>query len=83
MAKNDIYIATESAVLYVNGTPYVIHKGTTRVREGHVLLERNPGMFAPLDVHYDVEQATAAPGEKRAVSGGGRRRAAKSDQAEE
>lgn len=79
MAKTDIYVAVESAVLYVNGTPHVIHKGTTRVRDGHPLLERNRGMFAPLDVHYDVEQATAAPGEKRAVTGGGRRRAARSD----
>ncbi|TKG58892.1 Lsr2 family DNA-binding protein [Prauserella endophytica] len=60
-----IYVANESAVLYAGGQQYVVHKGVTRVRDGHPLLKRNSHMFKPLDVHYDVEQATAEPGEKR------------------
>lgn len=64
-AKSDIYIATESAMLDYDGVPTPIHAGHTRVRGGHVLLEQYPEFFEPIDVHYDVEQATAAPGEKR------------------
>jgi hypothetical protein len=76
----DIYVATQSAMLVVDGKRHFIHKDRTRVREGHPLLTRNPGMFKILDVDYDVEpaveQATAAPGEKRSVS---TRRARSSD----
>jgi|SRR5690606_31813694 hypothetical protein len=73
----DIYVATESAVLFVGGQQYVVHKGRTRVRAGHPLLARNAHLFGPLGVDYDieqtaesapVEQATAAPGEKRELS---------------
>ena len=72
----DIYVAKQSAVLFLDGKRHFVHKDRTRVREGHPLLARNPGMFKPLDVDYDVEprdaapveQATAAPGEKRNVS---------------
>jgi hypothetical protein len=37
----------------------------TYVREGHWLLEKYPELFRPVRVQYDVEQATAAPGERR------------------
>ena len=63
----DIYVATESGAVELDGTPVMVYKGMTRVRAGHRLLRQYPSMFEPIDllVHYDVEQATAAPGEKR------------------
>lgn len=67
--SNEIFVASESAVLFAGGEQYVIHKDTTRVRAGHPLLKRNAHFFKPLDVQYDVEDATARPGAKR----GGRR----------
>ncbi|MGH8304879.1 MAG: E3 binding domain-containing protein [Steroidobacteraceae bacterium] len=44
-----------------------VRKGITRVREGHLLIQHNPQYFDPVNeqVHYDVETATKAPGEKR------------------
>jgi hypothetical protein len=65
--KSDIYVATESFSIPIDGVVQQIHKGLTRVREGHPLLKAAPDYFAPIDtsVHYEMEQATAAPGEKR------------------
>lgn len=65
--KDTIYIAKESGSAEVDGQAYVFIKGVTRVRGGHPLLKGHEELFEPVDmtVHYDVEQATAAPGEKR------------------
>jgi hypothetical protein len=62
----DIYVATQSFAAEVDGDPVFVNKDE-RVRAGHPLLDTNPDFFEPVDdvVHYDVEQATAAPGEKR------------------
>jgi len=62
-----VYVAIESFCADVAGTPTVVHKGVTRVREGHVLLATYPMFFQPADegVHYDVEDAAAEPGRKR------------------
>lgn len=65
---SDIFIARETFTTEINGLPETIIAGKTRVREGHPLLKRNPDYFERLDdstVHFDVEQATKAPGEKR------------------
>lgn len=53
-----------------DGVPLIAHAGQTRVREGHPLLAGREHLFDPVEgqVHYDVEQATAAPGEKRGRS---------------
>lgn len=75
MATPDVYVATESAVLYAGGEQFIIHKNTTRVRAGHPLLKRHQHMFKALDVDYDVEQATKEPGERR----GNRRRTSRTD----
>lgn len=75
MSDPEIYVADESAVLYAAGQQYVVHKGVTRVRAGHPLLKRNAHLFRALDVHYDVEQATARPGEKRGTPEQGAARA--------
>lgn len=62
-----IYVATETFACEVDGSPVIVHAGETRVREGHSLLDTYRQSFKPADsgVHFDVEQATAAPGEKR------------------
>lgn len=75
MAANsgDILVANETGMIIVDGERYMIHKGVTRVRKGHPMIKGNEALFKPIDVHYDVEQATRAPGEKR----GGHRRAPK------
>lgn len=66
-STSGIYVATDSFACEVNGTRYNVNKGE-RVREGHEILTAQPAYFEPLEdgrVHYDVEQASAAPGEKR------------------
>jgi hypothetical protein len=62
-----VFIATETFSTVVDGSPQVIHKGVTHVREGHPLLKRVPENFQPVDdtVQFDVEVASKAPGEKR------------------
>lgn len=62
-----VYIATDSGSAEIKGETLVFSKGATLVREGHPLLKACPDFFelASDHVHYDVEQATAAPGEKR------------------
>lgn len=65
--KSDVYVATETGFVHVGDTDLPIRKGITRVRAGHALLKAAPGLFEPVeeDIEYDVEKATAAPGEKR------------------
>jgi len=62
-----LYIATESFLIGTDhGVDERITAGVTIVREGHPLLDGRESLFRELEVHYDVEQATAAPGEQRA-----------------
>jgi hypothetical protein len=63
--KGDILVATESFVAMVDGVMCTVHKGSTRVRAGHPLVKGHEMWFKVLDVQYDTEQATAAPGEVR------------------
>lgn len=67
MAGNRVYVATESGSVDVKGEVLTFTKGVTRAREGHPILKAVPACFELADehVHYDVEKATAAPGEKR------------------
>lgn len=72
MSKNSasqgrIYVARESFVTELDGVPVTVVAGTTRVREGHKLMEGREQFFELLKVHYEVERATAAPGEVRRV----------------
>lgn len=76
MSDNDIFIAKESGSAEIAGQPYNFVKGVTRVRAGHPLLKACPDYFEQADtsIHYDLEKATAGPGEDR-----GGRRAPKND----
>jgi hypothetical protein len=71
-SKEQVYVAKDSGHAEVEGVPYTFHKGITRVRGGHPLtkIKGFENIFEPVDdaVHYDVEQATKAPGEKRGVT---------------
>ena len=70
MAKTkqpDYYIARES--FWYNGQ--FINAGQTRVHKSDPLLKTHSGAFEPISASRgfsDVEQATAAPGERRRVS---------------
>ena len=62
-AKGELFVARESFWSHEYG---FIMKGE-RVRNGHDLLKCHAEFFKPADdgIMYDVEQATAAPGERR------------------
>jgi hypothetical protein len=64
----DVYVCKESGAFEWNGDMVVVNKGVTRVRAGHPMLAAHPELFEEITVHYDVERATAAPGEKRSLS---------------
>lgn len=65
-----VYVATETYSTVYDGTPLIIHKGKTRVREGHELVTNNPQYYELVSehVHFDVETADAVPGEKRTAT---------------
>lgn len=65
--RDAVWVAKETFACEVDGEQITVFAGTTRVREGHPLLDIYRGSFesTDTDVHFDVEQATAAPGEKR------------------
>ena len=60
-----IFVALKTSVIHIDGKAHVVHKGVTRVREGHPLLEGREEMFAPIDCDYEVEEARAKPGRPR------------------
>jgi hypothetical protein len=67
-SSGKVYVAKDSGSAYVEGYGDLSFvKGITRVREGHPLLKGREYLFEDLDlrVDYDVEDTTAAPGEKR------------------
>jgi hypothetical protein len=63
---SDIFIATREFHHELDGFPDIVRRGEL-VRQGHELLRCYPEFFEPVEngVKYDVEQATAAPGELR------------------
>ena len=66
--QSDIWIAAVSFNAVIDGEEERIKKGD-RVREGAKILTSHRGFFEPADERVrfapEVEQATAAPGEKR------------------
>lgn len=63
----DVYCAKQTFSIAHDGISYVVHQGQ-RVRKGHPLLKVAPMHFEPYHDRCDfevVEQATAAPNERR------------------
>jgi hypothetical protein len=65
VVESPMLVATTDAVIDVEGVPFYLKRGVTRVRADHPLAVSHPRLFKPVDAHYTVEQMTAAPGEKR------------------
>ncbi len=66
--KSEVWVASETVqVQLADGSSEFLYEGITRAREGAAILSEHRGYFKPVDdgVHFDVEQATASPGEKR------------------
>ncbi len=61
----EIYAPKSPFVANVDGED-VVFTMHTLVREGHRVLKLYPDSFEPVRIMYDIEQASAAPGEKRA-----------------
>ena len=62
----DLYVCKESFYTENDGQPESVRKGDL-VRAGHPILRRHMSLFDPIDKHirFDVEAATAAPGQLR------------------
>ena len=60
-----LFTPKESFVANHNGVETTFFRGRTLVREGHEILEKYGEMFEPVRATYEVEQATANPGELR------------------
>jgi hypothetical protein len=65
--SDGVFVATESFSTEIDGESIVVQRDKTRVREGHPILKACPDYFKPLEdgITFEVERATAAPGEKR------------------
>lgn len=61
----EMFVAKETFYAVIDGQQTMVKKSRDLVRAGHPLLEKYPDMFKPARVRFDVEQATAAPGERR------------------
>lgn len=61
-----VYVATETIHIQDGDNVVTVYKGQ-RIREGHAYLKGREAFFREPtnDVMYDVEAASAAPGEKR------------------
>ncbi len=60
----DLFECVSGFACDYDGQQIVVSIGQ-RVRAGHPILAGREEFFRPLEIHYDIEQATASPGEKR------------------
>jgi len=58
--------ATDSFACQIDGYEYDVSVGDI-VDSDHVVVRSNPGYFGELNYRFAVEEATAAPGRKRAT----------------
>lgn len=61
----DILLAVETGWVNVKGESVLVQRGVTRAHAGSDIAKAYPQFFELIDVHFPVEQATAAPGERR------------------
>lgn len=61
----DILVARTTGVVNLDGKQILLRRGVTRARAGSAVARAYPTHFKPIDVHFEIEQATDAPGEKR------------------
>jgi hypothetical protein len=63
---SDIFVAITSGASEIKGENYDFKAGD-RIRSGHPLLKACPEYFVPArdEIKFDLETASAAPGEKR------------------
>jgi len=66
MSSTSIVAAKHSFSVDINGAPRKVKRGET-FREGHPVVEGREHLFKPFKVDNEIEQATAAPGEKRST----------------
>ena len=65
-STGQIYVAKTSGVASVKDYGEIVFTaGVTRIREGHPILKQIGHYFEPLTIQYDLEDTSAAPGEKR------------------
>jgi hypothetical protein len=62
----NVFTPKETFTIDIDGVPTTLRHNKSFVRAGHPLLDEYPQLFEPVAVQFDVEQATAAPGERRA-----------------
>ena len=60
-----VFVPREDFTTEIDGQPVTFKRGLTRVREGHPAILGREGLFEEMIVDYDIEQATANPGERR------------------
>lgn len=64
--RGEILVARTSFIgTLEDGREISVQKGVTRVREGHPIALRWPELFTPIEVQYEIEDASAEPGRKR------------------
>jgi len=61
----EMLVARESFAFRYEGSDHHFIGGQTRVRAGHPILKGREHLFEPIKADYEIEQATAAPGESR------------------
>jgi hypothetical protein len=66
MSSTSVLVAKRSFSVDINGTPRSVRRGET-FRKGHPVVEGREHLFGPFKVDNEIEQATAAPGEKRST----------------
>jgi hypothetical protein len=65
-ADTGLYVAREKASFTYEGQPFMLEPGTI-ARAGHPIMKGREGLFAPLTVDFEVEQAPAAPPQGKAA----------------
>ncbi len=60
-----VLVAIESFACHRDGADWTFVAGQTLIREGHPWLRGIEHLFEPVTPQFDIEQATAAPGEVR------------------